>query len=323
MSIIAADVGGTKTRLVYVAQDAPDDILFEASLVSGDFASFAELLTGFIAQIKFVKEGLSRLSLALPGVVEGDIAKLTNLPWVINKSELEARFGVSQIEFMNDFQAAAYGIARLAETDLIQLNSAVHRQGATRVVLGAGTGLGMAWLQYEHGVARAIASEGGHVDFAPVSQQQIELLKFLQDRYRDVSAGHVSYERLLSGAGLVALYEFCARTTAGEIDAAWVDAEAKKGNKDAQAAMRLFAQVYGSYVGNIALLFNPGGGIYIAGGIAGKIPQWMQSRDFIEAYLHKGRMQALVKSFPVYIVTNERVGVMGALAYAVSKQQVE
>jgi glucokinase len=157
---------------------------------------------------------------------------------------------------------------------------------------------------------RAWSTEGGHVDFAPVDETQIDLLKFLIQRH-----GHVSYERLLSGDGLVALYQFCSGD-ATAVDAAWVHRQAESHQQAARTAMSLFVRIYGAFVGNMALLFKPEGGIYITGGIGAKIISWMKSDDFISAYFNKGRMRALAEQTCVYLVTNERVGVMGAISEA-------
>jgi glucokinase len=182
--------------------------------------------------------------------------------------------------------------------------------------VGAGTGLGVAWAQDDRGVAHAYDTEGGHIDFAPVDDTQIRLLQFLQNRH-----GHVSYERILSGDGLVSLYEFCAgergnEVQRDEITAEWVNAQSQD-NAAADNAMTLFVEVYGSYIGNIAMLFKPYGGIFITGGIAAKMVERMQSEEFINAFLNKGRMRTLVEQIAVYLVTDERIGVLGAMSEAV------
>lgn len=314
MNIIAADVGGTKTRLVVADANTPDDVLYEARYSSRDFDSFEPLLHAFIEDSGCDNSQLAALSLALPGVVNGADARLTNLPWTLSKKVLQDEFGVEQIHFMNDFQASALGIAHLKAQDLVSLNRGVHEIDATQVAVGAGTGLGVSWMLSDDAKTRAWSTEGGHVDFAPVDEQQIELLKFLIKRH-----GHVSYERLLSGDGLVALYEFFSGNEAAGIDAAWVHAEAENNNQAASQAMSLFVRIYGAFVGNMALIFKPQGGIYITGGIAAKIISWMKSDDFISAFLNKGRMRALVEQTSVYLVINERVGVIGAIAEAVKQ----
>ncbi len=311
MSIIAADVGGTKTRLVITDTGKPDQILHEARYNSRDFDSFETLLSGFIADSGAQDKELEALSLALPGVVNGSDARLTNLPWCLSKQDLRDRFGVKQIHFMNDFQASALGTVLLKPEDLICLNQGVREAEALRVAVGAGTGLGVSWISYDSGSPKAWSTEGGHLDFAPVDKIQIDLLAFLVDRY-----GHVSYERVLSGDGLVSLYAFCAGQETADIEAAWVSEQAEGNNEAARKAMTLFVKIYGAFVGNLALLFKPEGGIYITGGIGAKIISWMRSDDFISAFLHKGRMQALAEQTSVYLVTNERVGVIGAISEA-------
>ncbi len=311
MNIIAADVGGTKTRFVVTDTDKPDHVLYEARYNSRDFDSFEPLLQMFIAESGSDNRQLGALSLALPGVVNANEASLTNLPWTISKKVLQHEFGVEQIHFMNDFQASALGIPHLKEQDLVCLNRGVHKKDATRVAVGAGTGLGVSWVLGNGADIAAWSTEGGHIDFAPVDAQQIELLEFLIRRH-----GHVSYERLLSGDGLVALYEFCTGNECEDIDAAWVHAEAESENEAAYRAMSLFVSIYGAFVGNLALLFKPEGGIYITGGIAAKIISWMKSDGFISAYLNKGRMRTLAEQTSVYLVTNERVGVIGAISEA-------
>ena len=225
---------------------------------------------------------------------------------------MRQEFGIAQIHFINDFQASALGTGQLQSQDLVTLNQGTHKDGATRVAVGAGTGLGVSWMRGSGDDTAAWSTEGGHVDFAPVDEPQIELLKFLIERH-----GHVSYERLLSGAGLVALYQFCSGEAAADIDGAWVHAQAESGNAAAARAMSLFVSIYGAFAGNLALLFKPEGGIYITGGIAAKIIPWMRSDDFISAYLNKGRMRTLAEQTSVYLVTNERVGVIGAVSEAV------
>jgi glucokinase len=320
MNIIAADVGGTKTRFIYADAEQPDNVIFEARYLSSDFDSFEPLLEAFIHDSGSTASQVDSLTLALPGLVNDDTARLTNLPWVIEKQALKDSFGIKNVSFMNDFQASAFGTSQLLKTDQIVLNPGIAEQGvqknnATRVAVGAGTGLGVAWAQDDEGKAHAYDTEGGHVDFAPVDETQIQLLQFLQQRH-----GHVSYERILSGDGLVSLYEFSSGKQETGVTAEWVNKQADK-DEAADIALSLFVQIYGAYIGNIALLFKPCGGIYITGGIAAKMVKKMQSEDFIDAYLNKGRMRTLVEQIAVYLVTNERIGVLGAMSEAVKIQQ--
>lgn len=338
MYIIAADVGGTKTRLAFADAAQPDNILYEKRYLSGDFDGFSNLLQAFIdesnsAEVLASSSRVDTLALALPGLVNESSARLTNLPWVIEKQSLKDQFGIEHIQFMNDFQASAFGIARLHEEDTIVLNPGDclpedKRKNSIRIAVGAGTGLGVAWADVElsaNGQTKDICAhdtEGGHIDFAPQDDVQFDLLKFLQKRHQ-----HVSYERILSGDGLVALYQFCnLRQSVGNVSnpdlqqltAEWVNQNADRDNV-ADCAVNMFVQIYGAYIGNIAMLFKPYDGIYITGGIAAKILNRMQSDTFIDAYLNKGRMRQLVEKIPVYVVTNERVGMLGAMSEAITE----
>lgn len=336
MHIIAADVGGTKTRLAFADAERPHDVLYEKRYLSGEFDGFEPMLQTFIDDSRVSGNGVDAsmadaLTLALPGLVSDSSARLTNLPWTIEKKSLKDTFGIKNIYFMNDFQASAFGTGQLQEKDRIILNPGVInpdalKKNSTRVAVGAGTGLGVAWAddvcrnsEGRNKTACTHDTEGGHIDFAPTDDTQIALLKFLQLRF-----GHVSYERILSGEGLVSLYRFCTGKQSrdnydDDISAEWVN-ERSENDAAADSALSLFVQIYGAYIGNIALLFKPCGGIFITGGIAAKILNKMQSDEFINAYLNKGRMRTLVEQVTVYLVTNERIGMLGAMSVAANKQ---
>ncbi len=332
MAIIAADVGGTKTHFAIAKTNAPDKILFEAIYPSDPSADFPTLLHTFIDASGVLGKNIKTLSLAFPGVIRDTQAQLTNLPWVIEKQTLRERFNIDNVYFMNDFQASASGISCLGNKDKTTLNSATIVDGATRVVVGAGTGLGVAWAQESKGDYTSFSTEAGHMDFAPVNRVQIQLLQYLMQRF-----DHVSYERLLSGAGLENIYKFirtAARDAIGDdqqtassvrklpdaalnIDAPWIVQQANSGVSMAIQAVTLFVEIYGAYIGNIALIFKPAGGIYISGGMAAKMQTWMCSQHFISAYKEKGRLQTMVETTAVILVTNESIGVLGAILAAV------
>ena len=349
MNIIAADVGGTKTRLICADVDEQRHVLYEKRYLSGEFDGFEPMLQTFIKECKSAgamvdTSRVDVLMLALPGLVSDLSARLTNLPWIIEKQSLKDTFGIKNVYFMNDFQASAFGTGQLLEKDRIVLNPGTSslnekpdglKKKSIRVAVGAGTGLGVAWVEgatevnaedasdsaseSDNEAACAHDTEGGHIDFAPADEIQIELLRFLQQRF-----GHVSYERILSGDGLVSLYQFCAgkqkaANHSDGISAEWVSRQSEN-DEDADRALSLFVQIYGAYIGNIALLFKPYGGIFITGGIAAKIINKMQSEEFIYAYLNKGRMRTLVEQIAVYLVTNDRVGVLGAMSEAIKAQ---
>ncbi len=332
MSIIAADVGGTKTHFAIAEAGLPDKLLFEAIYPSRQYVDFPTLLQTFIDASGDVGNNIKTLSLALPGVISSTQAKLTNLPWVIEKQALKERFNVDNVYFMNDFQASASGVSALKGAGKIMINSAEIVDGATRVVVGAGTGLGLAWAQKLGGNYISFSTEAGHMDFAPVNAMQIQLLHYLMHRF-----GHVSYERLLSGSGLENIYQFISvdkmqtsdpykhssdpvqqlKNEAPKVDAPWVVQQANLGDTMAKQAVTMFVEIYGAYIGNVALIFKPAGGIYISGGMAAKMQNWMCSQNFISACVEKGRLQSMVKTIPVILVTNESIGVLGAILEAV------
>jgi glucokinase len=328
MIIVAADVGGTKTWFMCAGTASPQEILFQKRYLCGDFDRFEPMLKTFLDDSGMQAEQIAELTLALPGPVSADSAQLTNLSWQIDKQRLVDEFGVGHVEFINDFQASALGTCQLQSEDYIVLNAGISsldslKKNPLRVAVGAGTGLGLSWLQNaDTDDCTAFGTEGGHIDFAPADATQIRLLQFLQE-----SHAHVSYERILSGEGLVSLYAFCAANIDDEhspvgavsppedITAEWVSRNAEN-DAAAKSALQLFVRIYGAYIGNIALLFKPQGGIYITGGIAGKIIDHMRTAEFIEAYLGKGRMRELVEQIAVCLVTNDRVGVLGAMSEA-------
>jgi glucokinase len=251
------------------------------------------------------------LLLALPGVIHGRHARLTNLPWILDSRQVCTDFSVSRVAFINDFQAAAYGVGSLTPEDTIRLTQAKQQADRPVVITGAGTGLGMA---YQVPGSAPMVTEGGHVDFAPIDHEQLRLLDHLCKLYPD----HVSYERILSGDGIVMLYHFLAGQEAElELTAKQISSNAKIGQSDpCSQAIRLFVRILAAFLGNLAMSFQPFGGLYIAGGIAPKIHEWLKTEEFIEYYSAKGRMSGLVSGTPVFLIMNENLGLQGALTQA-------
>ncbi len=314
--LLAGDIGGTKTLLQIIAADGVS--MLQKSYPSAAYAGLTEILDEFLREAGTVE--IAAACLALAGPVSGRRARLTNLPWEVDADALAARFAISHISFINDFEAVGHGIAALQPADLLTLQAGdVQAQGA-RVVTGAGTGLGVAWITWQDEGYAVHPSEGGHMDFAPVDATQYELLQYLQQRH-----GHVSYERIVSGPGLVAILEFL-RDSGRSAPSAQLVAAMEEGDAAAaifqfaqqnnelitRVALDLFVRIYGAFVGNLALAALPRGGIYIAGGIAAKISGIMQQEAFLRAFLDKGRYTELLGTLPVYIVINQQVGLLGA-----------
>lgn len=318
MELIAGDIGGTKSWLAWVAGATPDAgmLRFEKVYASADFASADDLLRQFIAE---AQAGVlpDTLVLALPGPLQAQRVRLTNLDWTLDAAELQAALGIAAVRFVNDFEAAALGVATLTAADVATLNRAPIAPGGVRAITGAGTGLGLAFmLAGADGRYRSFPSEGGHVDFAPANPMQARLLDYLRKAY-----GHVSWERVVSGSAMHDLYCFCCIEQGrplpdAAIDGAALAARAAAHDAAAEAALDLFVEAYGAWAGNVALLFQPRGGLYIAGGVAAHLLPRMQSPRFLAAAADKGRMRGVVERTPMILITSPRLGVQGAIASA-------
>lgn len=317
-TLLAGDIGGTKTFLALAhIQDTRVQVLREARYDTADYASLTPMVQDFLAGVVPDAAGFG---LATP-VSERQV-KLTNLDFWIDADDIVQRTGIASVRLLNDFAAIAYGLDLLQAEDVMALQTGRVQAKTPRVLLGAGTGLGVAMLAWCGEHYQILSSEGGHMDFAPVGGEQLGLLNFLSARH-----GHVSYERILSGAGLHAIYDYLissqstlatplALTAQEDMPAAISHAGLSGEDACAAQALTLFVQIYGQYAGNLALLAQPEAGIYLAGGIAPKIIARLQQPDFLEAFRAKGRYRAWLSQLPVYVVMNPKVGLLGALLAA-------
>lgn len=318
---LAGDVGGTKTLLSISSADERVPLL-QKSYQSSAYAGLAEIVDAFLAEAGI--RDIDAACFALAGPVTGRVVKLTNLPWSVDGDALAARFAIKHVSLINDFEAAGYGVAALQAADWMTLQAGDEQAQGVRLVVGAGTGLGVAFLSSHADVYRVLPSEGGHIDFAPADDMQCLLLRYLQHRH-----GHVSYERIVSGPGLISIFEFMRDTLLAipspqllaamdEGDAAAaISRFAQQSNEPiARMAVDLFLSVYGAFAGNLALAVLPRGGIYVAGGIAEKMTAQMQGGEFMNAFLSKGRFGGLLATLPLHIVLNPNVGLLGANLYA-------
>ena len=322
MELIAGDIGGTKSWLAWVTSTAEGEekLRFEKVYSSANFVSADALLKQYIKDAQAEVEP-DALWLALPGALNEQRTNLTNLEWTVDAVELQQATGITTVRFINDFQAAAAGVATLTAQDMIVLNPQAAESGGVRAITGAGTGLGLAFMMADAtGRYQSYPTEGGHIDFAPGNSQQRRLLEHLGATY-----DHVSWERAVSGSAMNDLYRFCCIEQGQAlpdvaVEGAELVALAEAGNKMAEATLDLFIDLYGAWVGNVALLYQPRGGLFIAGGVAGHLQARMQSPRFMAAATDKGRMRSVVERTPIFLITCNRMGVQGVIASARTSQ---
>lgn len=323
MKVLTGDIGGTKTllRITEIA-DGNGRVVCEQRYRSDGFANLEPMVLQFLGE--FGQTDISAACFAVAGPVHreagSDHCRTTNLPWVLDSRSLEQHCGIPRVRLINDFEAVGRGIDELGDGDLACLRAGVAEALQPRLVLGAGTGLGVCHLLPTSDGVQVLASEGGHLDFAPTNQVQMEFLRFMQRRHPE----HVSYDRIVSGPGLQAIFEYltqaAADTKVGEILAAEdVPAAIASSAADlplARRAVELFVEIYGAQAGNLALVTLARGGIYIAGGIAPKMLGELKRGGFEQAFLAKGRLRPVLEAMPIHVVLRPDVGLLGAAAVA-------
>ncbi|MEO8185487.1 MAG: glucokinase [Deltaproteobacteria bacterium] len=334
--IVAADIGGTKTSVALL--EAPPDntaaskssvLLARSRYHSAEYPGLTEIVREFLSTHDIAPRSVRRICAGIAGpVVEGHV-ETPNLPWSVNAVEMRRALGVGAVTLMNDLEATAERVATLGPDDVYTLNPGKLRSGplTNGAVIAAGTGLGMAILHPIDGAWWPVASEGGHVDLAPRNELEVELLRFLRQRHQ-----RVSLERVLSGPGLFALYEFFeARTPraanpevrselrAPDADAPRIVSEAALAERCpvANDALNLFVSMYGAAAGNLGLVAVSTGGMFVGGGIAPKILPRLRDGQFLEAFTSKGRLSPLLESMPVMVILDEDAALMGAARRAV------
>jgi glucokinase len=322
--ILAGDIGGTNARLAYFqTQNGHLRLISERVFPSRDYSEFGDIVS------KFLEGATARPDIAcfgIAGPVHHGRVETSNLPWIIEQSRLAKQIQLPGTLLINDLEANAWGIEALGPQDLVPLNQ-VELAVGNQAVIAPGTGLGEAGLFWNGNQHQVYACEGGHADFAPQGDLQIELLRFLASRY-----GHVSYERVLSGPGLVNVYEFLRTKGSGEEPAgfseklkgtdpaAMISRAALEGtNRLAGQALDLWISVYGAEAGNLALKAMATGGIFLGGGISPKILPKLTGPLFMQAFLDKGRLRPLLEGIPVKVITNDNAGLLGAARCAASK----
>lgn len=302
---LGADIGGTKT-LLGLAQDG--ELLVRRRYANADFPDFGTLLAAFFTETQTDPALITGGCLALAGPIadDGRKAALTNLPWSFDADELSRRFGLQDVRLANDFVAAALGAVASSSAHRVTLQAGEPLDTAPRLVVGAGTGLGMAIVLPRGEHWEVIASEGGHVAFAPADEQQAALWAFLRARH-----GRVTWERVVSGPGLVAIHEF----VAGVVLLPKEIATRALASSDCpeRRSLDLFLATYGAFAGDMAMSCLARGGVFLAGGIAGKLLSALQQGEFLAAFNAKVEHASLVERMPVHVTTDPLLGLHGAL----------
>jgi len=316
--ILAGDIGGTNTRLALLEmEDKWPRVIVEQTFPSREHKSLDEIVRQFLGEHGLT---IKRACFGVAGPIRNRRSKPSNLPWVVDADQLATLFGFDAVTLVNDLEANAFGLVALEARDFAVLNEGAPESEGNTAIISAGTGLGEAGLHFEGKMRRPFASEGGHADFAPRNELEIELLRYLIPQFH-----HVSYERVLSGPGLLNIYTFLRDTGRGE-EAAWLGDEmqeaapsavitqaALEGNSElCMRALDLFVSIYGAEAGNLALKMNATGGVFLGGGIAPRIIDKLKSPAFMEAFTAKGRMRPLLEAVPVRVILNDMTALIGA-----------
>jgi glucokinase len=324
--ILAGDIGGTSTRLaLFEAWDGAVRAVAQARYPSRDFPGLSEIVRAFAAAHP---QRVDDACFGIAGPVREGRVETPNLPWVIEASVLAAQLALPRVTLLNDLEANAWGVFTLRDDDCETLSPGAPAREGNAAIISAGTGLGEAGY---HGVGSSLqpfASEGGHADFAPRDELTIELFRWLQRRH-----GHVSWERVVSGPGLVNIFTFLQEVKHGEVSAALAEAMREgdpaaaissaaldESSELAVAALDLFVALYGAEAGNLALKLKATRGIWVGGGIAPKILPRLRRPGFLEAFHDKGRFRAFLEAIPVRVILNDSTALRGAAWHAHTAQ---
>jgi glucokinase len=350
--LLTGDIGGTKTLLSLV-KSQPDRkplTLHSDRYPSQNYNSLKQIVDEFMqvatAKLGYLPE-VDTACFGIAGPVINNSSYLTNLNWQLDGDRLQAELGIDQVVLINDFAAVGYGVLGLSDSDLATLQVGKLQPHAPIAIIGAGTGLGQGFLTWNRDGYEVHASEGGHTDFAPRSPREMALLNFLLNRH-----DRVSTERVVSGKGIVSIYEFLQHVNpeitelskllqaieAGEqnIDmaAAIANATLLRTDQMAMEAIQIFLDAYAAEIGNFALKLLPYGGLYIAGGITPKLLSLIntcegavcevdQPNRFMSTLKHKGRVSPMLDAIPIHVVLNQNVGLIGTIVHGSKLQEAK
>ncbi|HUB29097.1 MAG TPA: glucokinase [Terracidiphilus sp.] len=320
--ILAGDVGGTKVHLaLYDFSNGKLQHTRDERYPAKDFGGLEEIVKEFLGT-----DQISSACFGVPGPVRDGRLRLTNLPWTLDSRELACDLKVQHVFLINDLEANGYGVAELSADQIYTLSEGDAGHVGNRALIAAGTGLGEGILAWNGRMHIPYPSEGGHVDYAPRNEEEIELLRFLKQKYN----GRVSFERVVSGMGMTSIYEFL-REIKGVEEPKWLAEKiAEAGDPNSvitemglaakselcEKTLDMFVSAYGAEAGNLALKVLSVGGLYVGGGIAPRILEKLKDGTFMKAFTDKGRLSQLLVNMPVRIILESRAALMGAAAYA-------
>lgn len=318
ITILAGDAGGTKTNLaLYRLTENGLALLREGRYASQEYTSLTDIIVQFTG-----KEWPNRICVAVAGPVTDGKVQLTNLSWKLDSAQMGTALK-TPVTFINDLEANSYGLAGLQPNELAAIHSGNEKAMGNIAIVAPGTGLGEAGLYFDGKKYHPFATEGGHSDFSPRTEQDIDLFRYLQQQY-----GHVSWERVLSGPGIHAIFSFLTTVERKQIPA-WLSEQLQEGDPSpvisnaaihqreqvCLEAMQLFVRYLAMEAASLCLKLKSTGGCYISGGIPPKILPLLQTGEWYKDFLDMGRMKPLLQKMPVYVVLNDKTALLGAAYY--------
>lgn len=325
--LLAGDIGGTKTTLALFSPESCRIPLLEKTFLSTRYDSFETIISEFLSSIQF---NVNKACFGVAGPVIQGNAAITNLPWIINETNLKVNFSFTSLKLLNDLVSVSNFVPLLEKGELYTINKGVKIDGGAIAVVAPGTGLGEAFLIYSANSYHAYASEGGHTDFAPTNYLQSGLLNYLQNEL----GGRVSYERVCSGMGLTNIYHYLKDTGyADEPD--WLTNELLKADdinpvitsaalnpkidcRLCSAAVNMFISILGAKSSNMALEIMANGGVYLGGGILPRILPLLKMGLFMKSFTDKGRFTSMLIKVPVYVILNPKAALFGAALFGLN-----
>lgn len=322
--VLAGDIGGTHTRLgLFTAGKRRPSLKTEETFSSGEAQDLEEIIALFLGKHE---EAVARACFGIAGPVKDDRVKTTNLPWEVAGNRIKERFGFARVHLLNDVAATIRAVPLLTEDNVFTLNKGKGVKEGVMGLVAPGTGLGQALMVWVDGQVVALPTEGGHADFAPTSERQMDMWRYFHERF-----GHVSVERVVSGPGLSDIYAWLRKISPHEepewlsramekSDRSKVIADAALDGKDplCSDALDLFVSILGAVCGNLALTGLTLGGLYLGGGIPPKILPALKRGTFMQAFTDKGRFRDLLSRIPVRVILNDRAALLGAADCALS-----